>query len=230
MATATNPPGGSSSGPGAGIASYPWLDIAVGSGTGGSMRSPVGLNGTYAVLTSVYQYQNLALPFFNAYASANCNCHPFINPGPLARWAWGQKNANATTYNMAQHNQTIFKNWWSLSGYDLPSTTTCSEGISIYPYSMGQTQYRNVYTDAPTEPPMGWRDGRIATLAGVPDFVFPVGEVAYNSSVTLQEEYLPVTLSFVVARGCDLLLADLVTELQESVAIRAPGVGRRIYG
>jgi Asp-tRNA(Asn)/Glu-tRNA(Gln) amidotransferase A subunit family amidase len=41
-------PGGSSSGPGAGVGSYDWLDIAVGSDTGGSMRSPGGMQGIYA--------------------------------------------------------------------------------------------------------------------------------------------------------------------------------------
>lgn len=41
-------PGGSSSGPAAGIASYDWLDIAVGSDTGGSMRNPGSLQGIYA--------------------------------------------------------------------------------------------------------------------------------------------------------------------------------------
>lgn len=41
-------PGGSSSGPGAGIASYDWLDIAIGSDTGGSMRNPGSLQGIFA--------------------------------------------------------------------------------------------------------------------------------------------------------------------------------------
>lgn len=40
-------PGGSSSGPASGIASYEWLDIAVGSDTGGSMHNPAGLQGIY---------------------------------------------------------------------------------------------------------------------------------------------------------------------------------------
>lgn len=41
-------PGGSSSGPGAGIAAYDWLDITIGSDTGGSMRSPGGKQGVFA--------------------------------------------------------------------------------------------------------------------------------------------------------------------------------------
>lgn len=40
-------PSGSSSGSGAGIAAYDWLDIAVGSDTGGSMRGPAGAQGLF---------------------------------------------------------------------------------------------------------------------------------------------------------------------------------------
>ncbi|KAJ0333202.1 hypothetical protein COL922a_010857 [Colletotrichum nupharicola] len=40
-------PSGSSTGPGAGIAAYEWLDLAVGSDTGGSMRGPAGQQGIF---------------------------------------------------------------------------------------------------------------------------------------------------------------------------------------
>ncbi|KAF6802218.1 hypothetical protein CMUS01_15426 [Colletotrichum musicola] len=40
-------PTGSSSGSGAGIGAYDWLDISIGSDTGGSMRGPAGLNGIF---------------------------------------------------------------------------------------------------------------------------------------------------------------------------------------
>ncbi|KAL4813738.1 amidase signature domain-containing protein [Aspergillus spinulosporus] len=40
-------PSSSSSGPGSGIGAYPWLDIAVGSDTGGSIRNPSQVNGCF---------------------------------------------------------------------------------------------------------------------------------------------------------------------------------------
>ncbi|KAL4971059.1 glutamyl-tRNA(Gln) amidotransferase, subunit A [Aspergillus stella-maris] len=339
-------PGGSPSGPAAGIASYDWLDIAVGSDTGGSMRDPASKNGvfgnrpswgavgtdgvlplcdaldsvgvfardarvwrdvlrawynlssnplfglypkrlyyssdsfpdesteagkiledvvqkiedflgvkrevvstfsrweeshppgapsytnilsqTYAVLTSVYQYKHLAVPFMNAYSSSHSGRNPFINPGPLVRWEWGQTqlSKNSNVYTEALTNKTTFQNWWNFAspssgGYGTPHNTTCSEGIYIYPYSTGKTAYRNTYPNAPTTPPMGFKDGRIATLAGTPDFVVPVGEVSYLSAVTGEQEYMPVTLSFGAAVGCDHMLADLV---------RAVRTGSRLYG
>ncbi|BCS20854.1 glutamyl-tRNA(Gln) amidotransferase, subunit A [Aspergillus puulaauensis] len=340
-------PGGSSSGPAVGISSYDWLDIAVGSDTSGSMRSPAGftglyanrpskgvletdgilplsgpldsvgvfardartwsavmhawyrdlltdyrvyprrlfysrdsfpgvateaggllegvfgriekfldvhrefvdtqsrweetypegapgnvsdlLNTTYAVLTSVYQYKHLAQPFFADYAEKKDGRRPFINPGPLVRWQWGQDNGGDTAYNEAVKNKTIFKDWWETDGYGLAHNETCSEGIYIYPYSTGKTQYRNVYTDAPTDPPMGFKDSRIATMAGAPDLVVPVGEVPYNSTVSLKTEYMPVTMSFVAARGCDLMLVNLVQELQDAGILKPVKTGATMY-
>ncbi|TVY81362.1 Glutamyl-tRNA(Gln) amidotransferase subunit A, partial [Lachnellula suecica] len=40
-------PSSSSSGPGAGIGAYSWLDLALGSDTGGSVRNPAQVNGAY---------------------------------------------------------------------------------------------------------------------------------------------------------------------------------------
>ena len=42
-----NDPSSSSSGPGAGAASYPWLDLTLGSDTGGSIRGPSQVNGLF---------------------------------------------------------------------------------------------------------------------------------------------------------------------------------------
>ncbi|KAJ5123845.1 Amidase [Penicillium bovifimosum] len=338
-------PGGSSSGPGAGVASYDWLDIAIGSDTGGSMRSPAGMQGlfgnrpstgavsldnvlplcheldtagvfarnaatwskvmhawyqnftdyreypkklfyqpssfpsinttsgalleelilkvegflnakresidiashwekthpsettsiatllrtTYASLVSVDQYRSLALPFYADYAAKHGGRRPFVNPGPLARWSWGQKNGGDAIYDEALKNKTIFKDWWETDGYGKADEKTCSEGIYLYPYTTGQTQYRNVYFDAPSGPPMGFSDGRIAVLSGTPDLVVPVGEIPYYSTISLQTEYMPVTMSFIAARGCDLMLVNLVEDLEKAGILKPVSTGPRMY-
>ncbi|CAI7654638.1 unnamed protein product [Penicillium glandicola] len=339
-------PGGSSSGPGAGIAAYDWLDIAVGSDTGGSMRSPGGMQGlfanrpstgavsldnvlplcyaldtagvfarnaatwskvihawyqnftdyreypkklfyqnssfptsnttsgalleefvlkvedflgtkrefvdiashwektrpsdkpsvindmlntTYATLVSVDQYRSLALPFYADYAAKHDGRRPFVNPGPLSRWTWGQNNGGNTGYDEAFKNKTIFKDWWESDGYGKADTKTCSEGIYIYPYSTGSTQYRNAYFAAPTAPPMGFSDGRMAVLAGTPDLIVPVGEVPYYSTISLQTEYMPVTMSFGAARGCDFMLVNLIGDLEQAGILKPVSTGSMMY-
>ncbi|KAJ5375815.1 Amidase [Penicillium concentricum] len=339
-------PGGSSSGPGAGIAAYDWLDISIGSDTGGSMRSPGGMQGlfanrpstgavsldnviplchvldtagvfardaatwskvmhawyqnftdyreypkklfyqnssfpksntasgalleelvmkveaflgtkrefidiashweksrpsdtpskindllntTYAALVSVDQYRSLSLPFYADYAAKHEGRRPFVNPGPLSRWAWGQNNGGDAIYDEAFRNKTIFKDWWESDGYGKADEKTCSEGIYIYPYSKGQTQYRNAYFAAPSGPPMGFSDGRMAVLAGTPDLVVPVGEIPYYSTISLQTEYMPVTMSFVAARGCDLMLVNLIEDLEQVGILKPVSTGSMMY-
>lgn len=79
-------PGGSSSGPGAGMASYDWLDIAIGSDTGGSMRSPGGMQGLFAnrPSTGAVNLDNV-IPL----------CHALDTAGVFAR--------NAATWSKVMH-------------------------------------------------------------------------------------------------------------------------------
>jgi Asp-tRNA(Asn)/Glu-tRNA(Gln) amidotransferase A subunit family amidase len=76
---------------------------------------------------------------------------------------------------------------------------------------------------------MGFSNGRIGSLAGVPDFVVPIGEVPYNSTISLKTEYMPVTMSFVASRGCDLMLVNLIRELEEAGILRSVGTGTKMY-
>ncbi|KAJ5666474.1 uncharacterized protein N7477_008922, partial [Penicillium maclennaniae] len=198
---------------------------------------------TYATLVSVYQYEHLALPFYADYAKKHDGRHPFINPGPLARWTWGQDNEGDAGYQVALTNKTIFKNWWETDGFGVAHKETCSEGIYLYPYTTGETQYRNVgreylllkgfpadfWFSAPTASPMGFSDGRIGPLAGVPDFVVPVKEVPYNSTISLKTEYMPITVSFVASRGCDFMLVNLIRELEEAGVLKPVMTGTRMY-
>ena len=80
-----------------------------------------------------------------------------------------------------------------------------------------------------TYPPLGFKDSRIANMASTPDVVVPIGDVPYNSTVSLQTEYMPVTVSLVVARGCDFMLADLVGELEREGVLRAVNTGARVF-
>lgn len=105
------------------------------------------LGKTYAILTSVGQYRSLALPFYADYAAKNNGRRPFINPGPLKRWQWGQNNGGSDAYDVALNNKTIFREWWGSEGYGKVDPQTCSEGIYLYPYSKGETQYHNVYLE-----------------------------------------------------------------------------------
>ncbi|KAF9890488.1 hypothetical protein FE257_005893 [Aspergillus nanangensis] len=187
------------------------------------------LNLTYATLTSVDQYNLLATPLFADYGAAHGGRRPFINPGPLARWKWGQANGGNASYEVAVQNMTIFRDWWETAGYGGSNAASCSENLFVSIYSVGSTDYRDAYLEPPTTPPLGFSTGRIAVLAGAPEVVVPVGEAAYESRITMQTEYLPVTVALQMARGCDHVLADLVAEIEKKDILRAVQIGPRLY-
>jgi hypothetical protein len=125
---------------------------------------------------------------------------------------------------------TTFKTWWTSpsGGFGAPNPSTCSEGIFVYSSYAGTPSYRNTYFDAPTTPPLGFSTGRAAVFSGGAELVVPVGEVPYESTVSLQTEYLPVVANLLVAPGCDLVLANLVRELEEEGILKASKTGSRI--
>lgn len=82
---------------------------------------------------------------------------------------------------------------------------------------------------APSAPPMGFSDGRIAVLAGTPDLVVPVGEVPYYSTISLKTEFMPVTMSFGAARGCDLMLVNLIEDLEHAGILKPVSTGSMMY-
>lgn len=92
-------PGGSSSGPGAGIASYDWLDIAVGSDTGGSMRSPSGMNGVFGNRPSVGAISlEHVIPLCEALDTAGVFARSAVTWSKVVH-AWYQNfNASYTSY------------------------------------------------------------------------------------------------------------------------------------
>lgn len=70
----------------------------------------------------------------------------------------------------------------------------------------------------------------ISPLSGVPDFIVPLGQVRYNSSVTHHPEFLPVTINNIAAGGCDLMLLDLINDLNEAGIIPTIQTGTSIFG
>ncbi|KAI7160092.1 amidase signature enzyme [Hortaea werneckii] len=184
------------------------------------------LHDTYGVLTSVDQYNLLGRPLFADYEAAHHGRSPYINPGPLARWQWGIPRNES--YDFAVHNMTVFRSWWETQGYGRNDMETCSEGIFVYPWSLGSPNYRDTYLDPPTQPPLGFANWAIAGYAAGGELVVPVGEVPYQSRITHQTEYLPVSVSLLVAHGCDLVLANLVRDLEMNGILKASATGRRI--
>ncbi|KAL3486213.1 amidase signature domain-containing protein [Aspergillus germanicus] len=187
------------------------------------------LHYTYGTLISVYQWLHLGVPFLADYATKYDGRTPYINPGPLLRWNIGRERGQAG-WDEAWANKTAFKNWWSgAAGFGAYDNASCSEGIYIYPNSVGTPNYRDEYIGPPSPPYWGMSDSNIAVFAGLPDLVVPIGEIPYNSTKSGKTEYLPVTMSIVAARGCDLMVASMVREMEAQGILKPVAAGIMLY-
>lgn len=187
------------------------------------------LNLTYAVFVSHDQWKLLGKPFFEDYAAKNGGRRPYVNPGPLVRWQWGQVNAPDEVYAEALRNISTFKEWYATEGYGRRDPESCSESVYTYVFQDGVPDYRDEYLTPQTSPPLGMGDSRVPVIAGAPEVVVPIGEVPYNSTKSLRTEYLPVSMALRMARGCDYALANLVGELEEAQILRPVAVGSRLF-
>lgn len=187
------------------------------------------LNLTYAVFVSHDQWKLLGKPFFEDYAAKNGGRRPYVNPGPLVRWQWGQANAPDDVYAEALRNISTFKEWYATEGYGRRDPESCSESVYTYVFQDGVPDYRDEYLTPQTSPPLGMGDSRVPVIAGAPEVVVPIGEVPYNSTKSLQTEYLPVSMALRMARGCDYALANLVGELEEAGILRPVAAGSRLF-
>ncbi|KAK1525566.1 hypothetical protein CABS01_00655 [Colletotrichum abscissum] len=193
---------------------------------------------TYATLITKEQTPLVRDPFYADYAAAHNGRLPFVNPVPLARWGWGDKQP-ASALDDARANKTLFMNWFNTE--ILPpstpalntstSTSTCSSSLLIYVGSSGRASLRNRYptTTTPT-PPLGFSNGRLSVFSGAPDHVFPLGEVGSVSSVTNVTEMLPVTVDVMAARGCDGLIVRLAQDLVGAGILKVPLAGGTLAG
>jgi hypothetical protein len=180
------------------------------------------LNTTYAVIIAKAQTELVRDPFYADYAAANDGRLPFVNPVPLYRWGYGD---NATeTIEEAVANKTTFMDWFN-SEILVATPETCSDKILLYVGSNADTSYRNRYLPPPAVP-FGFSTGRLSVFSEAPDFVIPLGQAPYNSTVTGHEEFLPVTVDIMAAKGCDGMLFNLINELVSTGVVKPPVAGR----
>ncbi|KAF4969168.1 hypothetical protein FSARC_3544 [Fusarium sarcochroum] len=184
-------------------------------------------NITYPVLTGKGQNDSVTKPFYADYAKAHDGRRPFVNPSPLARWAW----AADYSWDEAMQNKTMFSNWFN--NHVLPpdnDTLQCSSGLILYSGKTGTQSPRNRYNIAPPMPFAGFTPARISVFSGCPDFIYPVGEVSSFSNITNHDEKLPVAVGIVAAKGCDGLLARLAIDLVNEGILSVPETGGSING
>ncbi|KAJ6473807.1 amidase signature domain-containing protein [Mycena sanguinolenta] len=187
------------------------------------------LTTTYATFISKEQTALVRDPFYADYAAVHDGRRPFVDPVPLARWAFGDSLPDSAL-DAAISNKTLFMDWFNTQILrPVNDPAQCSSGLLLYIGSSGGQNPRNQYFSAPS-PPLGFSTGRISGFAECPDSVYPIGQVSANSSITGHEEWFPVTVDILAAKGCDGLLARLAKDLAAAGILPVPEVGGSITG
>jgi len=185
------------------------------------------LNTTFSDIMSFDSLSLVGNSFLKTYGEINGGRTPFVNPSPALLWSHAQ-TISESRYQEALANKTIFQSWVTGQVLQGGQPDTCSDAILVYPQSIGATVYRNEFIAPPTIS-YGFSINRFSVHSGVPDMVVPVGETAYKSSITNTVEYLPVTMSFVAAKSCDLMLFNLFADLQEQGILSKVTTGPRLF-
>ncbi|KAJ6528404.1 amidase signature domain-containing protein [Mycena capillaripes] len=186
-------------------------------------------NITYATLISKEQTALVRDRFYADYAAIHDGRRPFVDPTPLARWAFGDSLPDSA-FDTAIFNKTLLMDWFNTQ--ILPPVNDpvqCSSGLLLYVGSSGSQIPRNQYF--PAHPlPFGFGTDGISIMAECPDSAFPLGQVRENSSITGHEEWFPVAVDILAAKGCDGLLARLAKDLVAAGIVPVPEVGGSITG
>ncbi|CDH17471.1 related to D-mandelate dehydrogenase [Zygosaccharomyces bailii ISA1307] len=195
--------------------------------TGTSMANV--MNNTWYGLAGYYQYVHIWEKFSKDYQQANNGDIPFLDPLPQFRWEWAYNNLTEAGYERAIDQKWMFDDWWN-ANVTTTDPATCSNSLYIFLSNTGSTAYRNVYESAPTaEGFSAFSELYISSFARTPEAIVPLGEVAYNSTITLTKKYLPVTAAIGAAPGCDFMVLDLLEKMGEANLIGGVATGQKLF-
>lgn len=190
-------------------------------------------------LAEYVSYHEVGIPLATAWNTTfPGRGYPPLDPNPRAAFA---RSVNLTTadYSAAVAIKNEFRDFF-LSNILRPNAETCSEGIMILDMGTGglpsyREQALNTLPGASFLTVTGLSGGPtmpsnyLASTAGCPEVGIPVGQVEYQSYISLQKEMMPVNVDLVAAPGCDGLLLEIVRRLAEKGVIGTVKTGRTAF-
>ncbi|KKZ66861.1 hypothetical protein EMCG_07467 [[Emmonsia] crescens] len=123
----------------------------------------------------------------------------------------------------------IFRSWFE-KHVMLADEDGCSESILVLPWTQGQPNFRDEYRERPSWTGEGWFFYFISVYAGAPEVILPVGQTSYHSRVTKREEWLPVAIGLMGARGTDAAFNGFIQDTMKAANLsRTVDVGRTAF-
>ncbi|KPI43369.1 Amidase 1 [Cyphellophora attinorum] len=161
-------------------------------------------NLTYAALIGKNQTGLLRDRFYEDYAAAHDGRTPFVNPSPRIRWAWADTQDDSI-FDEALTNKTIFMDWFNSEVVPATNDSACSDSLMLYVGATGG-------------------DGSLTPR----DTYFTAPGTSFYSNASNHEEYLPVAVEVIAAKGCDGMLTSLAIDLVEAGIITIPKPGQTL--
>ncbi|KAL4890301.1 amidase signature domain-containing protein [Aspergillus ambiguus] len=197
-----------------------------------------GLMYSSSMLTNVSHYIDVAGPLMSEYKRRYEGRFPPVDP--VWRTAWKQLNMSSltrTAYEYALKMKATGVDWFEKTVL-YETQDSCSESLMLCDIGTGGLpSFRE--KELNTEPnatglsviPDGTVIGcaTICPLFGCADFTIPIGQVPYMSPVTMVSEQWPVSLNFIVRRGCDFMLFNMVEKMAHAGMIGPVKTGRTAF-
>ena len=155
---------------------------------------------------------------------------PYFNPEGQFKMDW----LPTITSEMHEHGVkklSIFQTWFeeNLIGPSSEEDGT-SDALLLLPWTTGIPNYRDVYRPQPDWAGYGWQYYMISPFAHAPEMIVPIGQTRFYSKVTQREEWLPVSLGVIGARGSDVSLPALLQDFLHTMRLPTTvAVGERIF-
>ena len=226
--------------------------------TFGMARTPINLSATLRASTShpditnatalqlasnrlaeYISYKKVGQPLADAWTHAHPGRgYPPLDPNPRAAFQ-RSTSLTETDYQAAVAIKNEFRELF-LGEIMRPDEEACSESIMILDSGTGglpsyREQALNSLPGAAFLTVTGVAgsgvlpNNYLASMSGCPQIGLPVGQVKYESAISLQEEWLPVNVDLMAAPGCDGMLVELVKRLGEMGVVKEVKTGRSTF-
>jgi len=177
----------------------------------------------YTTQNSVELWDAIGKPLVAQYALNNDGAWPPSDTPVNSSFFAGQNATIHAAYPSAAAKRVLFHDWWN-SHILLPSNETCTESILMHSLHVAPGTEK---AQVRTLPPPSY--GTYANYGKTPEIVMPIGQVQYWSPYTLKMEWIPVTVAFAAAKGCDAKLFDFVEILVDKGLVRETRAGKVAY-
>jgi Asp-tRNA(Asn)/Glu-tRNA(Gln) amidotransferase A subunit family amidase len=182
----------------------------------------------YADQNNVQCWDEIGEPLTAAYGAmpGREGASPPVEPPVNFTFVDGQDPETRARYPESQRRRKAFGDWFNTNM--LPTNNeTCSEYLFAHSYHIPPTTVKTDPAVAAMVP--GYYDGLYTNYAGTPEIVVPIGQIQYESTYTKRTEWQTVTVALGVAKGCDLVLFDIVDKLVEAGMLKEVMAGVVAY-